>query len=141
LIVYPDSSFVVSGYVANINSLEVVRRMALRPTLAITPFHRAEVINALYQWVFRGRFSAADADLARAKFEQDCKAGVWELIDFPVLAFDVCPRLARRHTGMLGVRTLDTLHVAAALELNADAFWTVDERQKRLAEIEGLNVR
>jgi len=39
----------------------------------------------------------------------------------------------------LGVRTLDSLHVACALELKAERFWTFDERQARLAEAVGLN--
>jgi len=60
---------------------------------------------------------------------------------FPDGGFDACGELARRRVATLGVRTLDALHVAAALELKADAFWTFDERQKKLAEIEGLYVR
>ncbi|MGA2250711.1 hypothetical protein [Terracidiphilus sp.] len=39
----------------------------------------------------------------------------------------------------LGVRTLDSLHVACALELGARSFWTFDERQERLAIAAGLN--
>jgi len=33
---------------------------------------------------------------------------------------------------------LDSLHVACALELKADRFWTFDERQAKLAKAEGL---
>jgi len=36
------------------------------------------------------------------------------------------------------VRTLDSLHVACALELKAERFWTFDERQAKLARVEGL---
>jgi predicted nucleic acid-binding protein len=36
------------------------------------------------------------------------------------------------------VRTLDSLHVACALELKADRFWTFDERQAKLARARGL---
>ena len=115
--------------------------MTARPIVVITPFHRAEVANAIYQWVFRGRLSASEADLAYADFEQDCTAGVWETLDCPEVAFDTCTELARRRVATLGVRTLDTLHVAAALELKADAFWTFDERQKQLAEAEGLKTQ
>jgi predicted nucleic acid-binding protein len=37
------------------------------------------------------------------------------------------------------VRTLDSLHVACALELKAERFWTFDDRQVRLAEAVGLD--
>ena len=47
--------------------------------------------------------------------------------------------LARRHGPTLGIRTLDSLHVACALELKAEKFWTFDERQARLAEAVGLD--
>jgi predicted nucleic acid-binding protein len=46
--------------------------------------------------------------------------------------------LALRDAARLGLRTLDTLHVASTLELKADRFWTFDERQKKLARAAGL---
>ena len=47
-------------------------------------------------------------------------------------------RLALRHVSKLGVRASDTLHVAVALELDVDTFWTFDERQMKLAQAVGL---
>ena len=38
-------------------------------------------------------------------------------------------------------RTLDTLHVASALELKAEHFWTFDDRQAKLALAVGLKTR
>jgi predicted nucleic acid-binding protein len=51
-----------------------------------------------------------------------------------------CADLGRRYAPKLGVRTLDTLHVACALELKADRFWTFDDRQAKLAKAQGLNI-
>ncbi len=48
--------------------------------------------------------------------------------------------LISRWTARLGTRTLDILHVAAALTLRADAFHTFDERQRKLAKAAGLRV-
>jgi predicted nucleic acid-binding protein len=138
LIVYPDSSFLFSWYLPDQHSQEVDRRMLLRPSLYVTPFHRAELANAIFQWAFRGTISSADAQLAYANFERDCSSGVFTVTEQPDQVFSICVALARRHVVTLGVRTLDSLHVAAALELKADVFWTFDERQKRLAEAEGL---
>jgi predicted nucleic acid-binding protein len=56
----------------------------------------------------------------------------------PELAFDRCAELARRYGPKLNMRTLDSLHVACALELKADRFWTFDERQAKLAKAAGL---
>ena len=36
------------------------------------------------------------------------------------------------------MRILDTLHVACAIELKAERFWTFDERQRKLAKAAGL---
>jgi hypothetical protein len=49
-------------------------------------------------------------------------------------------QFARKHAARLGVRTLPSLHVASALELNAEQFWTFDDRQKKLAQAAGLRI-
>jgi hypothetical protein len=46
--------------------------------------------------------------------------------------------LGRRHGHRFGVRTLDTCTVACALPLQAEQFWTFDERQAKLAKAVGL---
>ena len=140
MIVYPDSSFLASHYLTDGHSAEAVQLMALNPRVLITPFHRAEVANAIFQWVFRSRILASAAELAYADFTRDCESGVWLSVNPPENSFATCVDLSHRHTGIIGCRTLDTLHVAAALELNVDAFWTFDQRQARLAEAEGLAV-
>jgi predicted nucleic acid-binding protein len=53
--------------------------------------------------------------------------------------WETCIDLAKKFGLALGVRTLDSLHVACALELGADKFWTFDERQAKLAEAAGLD--
>ena len=56
----------------------------------------------------------------------------------PENAFELCADLARGYGPKYGMRTLDTLHVACALELKAERFWTFDERQAKLAKAAGL---
>jgi predicted nucleic acid-binding protein len=113
--------------------------MASKPTVWLTPFNRTEVAHALYQQVFRKRISTAEAQLAWIDFQQDCAQGVWSPTDLPERIWDTSIDLARRYGPTLGVRTLDSLHVACALELKAERFWTFDERQARLAEAVGLD--
>ena len=136
---YADSSFVVPLYALDVHSAEARRRMSTRPLLWQTPLHRAEVAHSLHRQAFRARISADDAALAWSDFERDCARGIWLPVDLPARTWETSIDLARRHGPVLGVRTLDSLHVACALELRALKFWTFDERQARLAEAVGLD--
>jgi predicted nucleic acid-binding protein len=53
---------------------------------------------------------------------------------------DFAETLVRRHAATLGTRTLDILHVAAALVAGVRDFVTGDRRQASLAEAAGLKV-
>jgi predicted nucleic acid-binding protein len=139
LSVYADTSFVVSLYLSDHHSTEAQRRMASRPLVWLTPLHAAEWIHAIERHVFQKHLSRRAAQQVYAEFERDRAAGVWIEASLPESAFDVCAQLARRHAARLGNRTLDTLHVASALDLKAQRFWTFDERQARLARAEGLS--
>jgi hypothetical protein len=46
--------------------------------------------------------------------------------------------LALRHTARHGCRTYDLLHVASALLLRCDHFWSFDPKASKLAALEGL---
>jgi predicted nucleic acid-binding protein len=136
--IYADTSFFVSAYLRDQNTPDALRRIAARPLVWFTPFHRLEFAHAVAQNLFHRRISAAQADQIYKEIERDCAGGAWEIIDFPVTAFEIGDTLARRHVSSLGTRTLDTLHVACALELKAERFWTFDERQAKLAKAAGL---
>jgi hypothetical protein len=68
-------------------------------------------------------------------------AGLWLETAVPDNAFELCADLGRRYGPKLGVRTLDSLHVACALELRTQRFLTFDDRQRKLAKAAGLNLR
>jgi len=138
--VYADSSFLVSCYVDDAHSVEADRRMALvaQPIL-VTPLNQAEVAHAIHQFIFRGKLPHAEAQRAWLAFRRDCEADVFHEDDLPQTAWDLSIRLAQLYGPTLGIRTLDSLHVACALELKAQRFWTFDDRQASLAEAVGLN--
>ncbi len=48
--------------------------------------------------------------------------------------------LALRHTAKHGFRAYDLLHVASALLLGCDTFWSFDLKARDLAVLEGLSV-
>lgn len=138
--VYADSSFVVSLYLTDIHSPDARRRILSAPALLLTPFHRAEWFHALAQHQLRGDLNGDKAQLINAQFLSDGAAGLFQKAPFPDAAFELCAELARKFGASLLLRTLDSLHVACALELNAEKFWTYDERQAKLAKAAGLKV-
>jgi predicted nucleic acid-binding protein len=138
LSIYVDSSFVVSLYLTDIHSPVARTRVQGAPSLILTPLHRAEWAHALSQQEFRGNVTTEKARRAQDQFVSDEAAKLWYEVFLPENAFDLCADLGRRYGPKIGMRTLDTLHVACALELKAERFWTFDERQEKLAKAAGL---
>lgn len=137
--IYADSSFLVSSYVPDAHSPEADRRMSGVPAVWVTPLNKTELANAIQQYVFRGQLPPSDAQQAWNAFQRDLRNRVWIPANLPESAWESSILLAELHGPSLGVRTLDSLHVACALELCAEKFWTFDERQIRLAEAVGLD--
>ena len=138
--IYADTSFFVSLYLSDRHSSEAERRLAARPFIWITPFHVAEWTHAIEQHLFRKEISRREADRLTHEFNQHCTQGIWREVAFPDRAWEVCTQLANQYAAKLGVRTLDTLHVASALELKAERFWAFDQQQEKLAAVVGLKI-
>ena len=136
--VYADTSFFVSLYVSDAHSTEVERRLAAHPRIWFTPLHRAECEHAIARLVFLRKLSATESQDVYRDLEHDRATGLWSAAELPEQVWDTCSQLARRHGPRLGTRTLDTLHVACALELKAGRFWSFDDRQLKLAAAAGL---
>lgn len=137
--VYADSSFLVSPYVQDSHKAEFMRRIATHPAVWLTPLHRAEVAHAIFLHVYFKKLEPAAASRAWSEFQEDIRSGVWTPAALPLNAWETAVHLGRRYGPKLGVRTLDSLHAACALELRAKKFWTFDERQERLAQAVGLD--
>jgi len=136
--IYADSSVFVSFYINDRHSKEVREGMARRPALWFTPLHHAEWTHAVERHVFRGFLSTEGARKVYEHFALDSRSRLWVEAALPPGVFEVTAELARKHVARTGARTLDTLHVACALELKASAFWTFDERQRKLSKAAGL---
>ena len=110
--------------------------------LDFTGFHRLELRNALSLAVFQQRLTSAESLAAWQEVEQDLAAGL--LVAQPDLwekLVQEAERLAEQHTPVIGSRSLDILHVAAATLLGATDFCTLDTRQGKLAQLAGLHVQ
>jgi predicted nucleic acid-binding protein len=90
--------------------------------------------------MFRKELSASKLKAARSLLARDIENGVFEQKPLPEMAFARAKRLAQTRTARLGTRTLDILHVASALLLGADTFYTMDRNQAKLARAERLRV-
>jgi predicted nucleic acid-binding protein len=138
--IYADSSFFVSLYITDSHTPEVLRLLSRHPRVWFTPFHEAEISHAIAQNVFRERITQDDAARTYERLSRHLSSDVWALTGFPEATFTRAATLARTHVAKPGTRTLDSLHVAAALELKAERFWTFDDRQAKLAKAAGLKV-
>jgi len=140
LTVYVDTSFLVSLYLTDRHSPDARQRVQSAAGTWFTPLHHAEWAHALGQHIFRKVLATSEVQKMNGQLQTDAAAGLWLEVALPERAFDLCADLARRYGPKLGVRTLDSLHVACALELKAEQFWTFDERQEKLAKAEGLKI-
>ena len=97
-----------------------------------------ELVNAISLRQVRNEITASDAKSSYALVSKDLLDGVLLVKRMPASAFETAKRIARKQTPRLGTRTIDVLHVAAALSFQAKIFCTFDARQAKLAETEGL---
>ena len=135
---YVDSSFLVPLYLPDQHSADARRLVDTKPEVWLTPLNIAEFSHAVGQQVFLGKISPLQSDQVRHNFASDQIAGLWLDTGMPELVFERCTEIGRHHTSKLGIRTRDSLHVACALELKTERFWTFDDRQEKLAKAVGL---
>jgi len=141
LTAYADTSFLASLYVLDGNSALAASRMTrAQLPLLITPLGELELTNAVALRLFRKEVSASQVKAALTLIRKDLQDGVLMVNALTASSFERAKQIARRQTPRLGTRTLELLHVASALILQADAFYTFDTRQAKLAAAEGLRV-
>jgi predicted nucleic acid-binding protein len=140
--VYADTSFLVSLYVLDRNSVRASAR--LRQTslpISLTPLVETEITNAFYLRIFRKEARQEQIRNSLELFRKDMHDGVFESRALRDEIFQQARQIAARSTPSVGTRTLDLLHVASAIVFRAEGFLTFDKRQARLARSEGLVVR
>ena len=143
MVIYPDTSFLFSLYVAEEDSPRAHRYMqAVATALAFTPFHRLELRTALRLRVFRNELSSSQLAVALGVSDEDLLTGI--LQHTPLVWADAlreAERLGEAYLTETGIRSGDLLHVASAVVLGAREFLTFDRRQAVLARRAGLKVK
>jgi len=139
-VIYLDTGCLVKLYYPEPESQKVAAFVRGRP-ICFNPLHELEFTNALHLKVFHRSASPTQVQAAAALVEADVKSGVllpavanWEKI------FRAASDLARQHSASFGCRSLEVLHCAAAMILEATDFLTTDARQKQLAAAIGLKL-
>jgi hypothetical protein len=130
-----------SLYVLDANSAAASAKMkrAALPLL-LTDAGKIEILNAVGLRLFRKELLPIEAKKVYDLFREDIEQGVVQIVLLPAAAYQLAEQIARKHTPLLGTRTLDVLHVAGALALKARAFYTFDIKQAKLASALGLRI-
>ena len=138
--VYVDTSVIVKLYIKEEYS-QIVSSWVKKNDEAIplTTFHELEFINALNLKKFRNEISEDEIKLITSRFEKHEKKGIYYRppVDWTAI-FTHAIDISKKHSATIGSRSLDILHVASALSINADRFLTLDDRQTNLAALFGL---
>jgi predicted nucleic acid-binding protein len=138
--VYADTSVLAKLYVSESNSSDAIALVGnYRPPLPIVALHEIELRNALRLKVFRQEMSDQQLKGALGDWQLDLSQGRMRRV---ATDWDEVMRraeeLSAKWTPKLGSRTLDILHVAAAVVLKCRVFLTFDNRQAELARKAGL---
>lgn len=138
--IYADTSFLFSLVLHDAKTAAVIAYLRVNPvSLALTPFQQCELRNAVRLSAFRAKCTPSEAQAALARIDADLASGnLHEVtLSWPDV-FAKAEALSAAHALSLGVRSLDLLHVAAALTIEAEVFLTCDARQLDLARAAGL---
>ena len=139
---YVDTSAVVKLYVHEEYSLNVSNWLKENDeAIPWTALHGLEFSNAIHLKEYRGESTAEESHLIETSFTEHEQRGVYYRPELNWAdTFARAVDLSTKYTTKTGSRSLDILHVAAALLLEADRFLTFDERQSRLAALERMRM-
>ncbi|MFZ4779387.1 MAG: type II toxin-antitoxin system VapC family toxin [Terrimicrobiaceae bacterium] len=139
---YIDTSLFVKSFVFEVDSLAAVEIIeAVGEPFVFSHLHQIEIPNAILFKRFRGEITRAQETTALRAFEADVANGRFSRPAYDIGAvFTRAEQLSARHSGDIGTRSLDLLHVAAALEASCTAFASYDERQRKAAFLSGLKI-
>ena len=132
--IYFDTSFLSSLYSPDSNSSSALAALPSTPAVKlVTHLTELEFRNALQLRVFRKESTQENATATQSIWQKNLADGHFELCPLPEGWIRRSHTIAQQATARLGIRTLDLIQVAAAVELEADALFSFDERQRRLA--------
>ena len=140
--VYVDTSVIVKLYFREEWSQEASNWLKRNnEALPLTRFHELEFINAIQLKQFRSEITEDETLGIMTRFKEHENKGIFyrPQLDWSEI-FNYAVDLSKKHTAMIGARSLDILHVASALSIKAEKFFTMDDRQTEVATRAGLRI-
>lgn len=141
---YADSGFVVSLYRPTESLSRMARREIKRAPAPVflSPLSLLEIRNALNMAIARKEIGETERDAVMADIERQIEAGFFRVVQVSQAAiYTKACELSDSHTPAILARSLDLMHVAAAMLCKARLFLSTDARQRKVAEAEGLTVK
>lgn len=141
---YADSGFVVSLYLTTEGTSAQTRKEVKRSgkPILLSPLSLLEIRNALNFGINRGEITSEQRDAVLAEIDTQIEIGFFRLVDANQSSIHAKAQdLSNKHTPLVATRSLDLMHLAAALLSGARTFLTFDKRQAKAAFAEGLLVK
>ena len=141
---YADSGFVVSLYLTTEGTSMQARKEAKRASkpILLSPLSLLEIRNALNFGINRGEITRGQRDAVFSEIEAQIEKGFFRMVEASQSSiYAKAQELTNTHTPTNATRSLDLMHLAAALLSGARAFLTFDKRQAKAATAEGLVVK
>jgi len=141
---YADSGFVVSLFLTSEGTSAQARKEVKRASkpILLSPLSLLEIRNALNFGINRGEISSSQRDAVLTEIDAQIDTGFFRLVEASQSSIYAKAReLSNKHTPEFATRSLDLMHLAAALLSDARNFLTFDRRQSKAAVAEGLIVK
>lgn len=139
--IYLDTSAFIKLYLKEEGSAEVQHLVtAQRDPLPVWHILELELFNALRFKVFLSEMRTEEVEKLIALYRDRKRSGNYHTPYLDPIKLSELALGMTESTPLLGCRSLDIFHVAAARLLEAERFITADKRQASLAEGESLTV-
>lgn len=141
---YADSGFVVSLYLTTEGTSAQARKKVKRASkpILLSPLSLLEIRNALNFGINRGELTSNQRDAVLSEIDTQIEKGFFRLVDASQSSiYAKAQELSNKHTPTTATRSLDLMHLAAALLSESQTFLTFDKRQAAVAVSEGLVVK
>ena len=141
---YADSGFVVSLYLTTEGTSMQARKEAKRASkpILLSPLSLLEIRNALNFGINRGEITRGQRDAVLSEIEAQIEKGFFRMVEASQSSiYAKAQELSNTHTPTTATRSLDLMHLAAALLSGTRAFLTFDKRRAKAVNAEGLVVK